>query len=187
MCHSELKDYESCISALDKCLKLNDIYAKAYMKRGETNMLLEDYEEAIKDFNQGRDLQDPLLDKSFKQKVDEALKIYKLFPLKDLYKILSIQRKADEIEIKKAYKIAALKWHPDKNSENEEQMVKSSKLIKKINEAMEILGDKHKRFKYDRDLEKQERGLKSSYYKDYEYDDDFWTDVPSKSRFQWRK
>jgi tetratricopeptide (TPR) repeat protein len=51
MCHSELKDYESCISALDKCLKLNDIYAKAYMKRGETNMLLEDYEEAIKDFN----------------------------------------------------------------------------------------------------------------------------------------
>jgi curved DNA-binding protein CbpA len=74
--------------------------------------------------------------------------------LKDLYKILSIQRKADEIEIKKAYKIAALKWHPDKNSENEEQMVKSSKLIKKINEAMEILGDKHKRFKYDRDLEK---------------------------------
>lgn len=90
------------------------------MKRGETNMLLEDYEEAIKDFNQGRDLQDPLLDKSFKQKVDEALKIYKKYPLKDLYRILNIQRKADEGEIKKAYKIAALKWHPDKNSENEE-------------------------------------------------------------------
>jgi tetratricopeptide (TPR) repeat protein len=47
MCHSELKDYESCIFALDKCLKLNEHYAKAYMKRGETNMLLEDYEEAI--------------------------------------------------------------------------------------------------------------------------------------------
>jgi tetratricopeptide (TPR) repeat protein len=51
MCHSELKDYESCIFALDKCLKLNELYAKAYMKRGETNMLLEDYEEAIKDYN----------------------------------------------------------------------------------------------------------------------------------------
>ena len=62
-------------------------------------------------------------------------------------------------------------------------MIKSSKLIKKINEAMEILGDKQKRMKYDRDLEKQERGLTSSYYKDYEYDDDFWSDVPSKSRF----
>lgn len=32
-------------------------------------------------------------------------------------------------------------------------MVKSSKLIKKINEAMEVLGDKTKRKKYDRDLE----------------------------------
>jgi curved DNA-binding protein CbpA len=36
-------------------------------------------------------------------------------------------------------------------------MAKSSKLIKKINEAMEILGDKQKRAKYDRDLELQER------------------------------
>ena len=51
MCYSESKDYESCIYALDKCLKLNENYAKAYMKRGETNMLLEDYEEAIQDFN----------------------------------------------------------------------------------------------------------------------------------------
>ena len=51
MCHSETKDYDSCIFALDKCLRLNEFYAKAYMKRGETNMLLEDYEEAIKDFN----------------------------------------------------------------------------------------------------------------------------------------
>ena len=46
-----------------------------------------------------------------------------------------------------------MKWHPDKNSESVEQMAKSSKLIKKINEAMEILGDKQKRLKYDRDLE----------------------------------
>jgi DnaJ-class molecular chaperone len=37
-----------------------------------------------------------------------------------LYKILNISRKADEQEIKKAYKVAALKWHPDKNNENEE-------------------------------------------------------------------
>ena len=33
------------------------------MKRGELNMLIEDYEDAIKDFNQGRDLHDPQLDK----------------------------------------------------------------------------------------------------------------------------
>ena len=41
--------------------------------------------------------------------------MYKRKPLKDFYKILNISRKADDLEIKKSYKIAALKWHPDKN------------------------------------------------------------------------
>ena len=115
-------------------------------------MTLEDYEEALKDFNQARDLQELPIDTSLKIKIEEALKMYKKKPIKDLYKILNISRKAEEQEIKKAYKAAALKWHPDKNSESEENMAKSSKLIKKINEAMEILGDKKKREKYDRDL-----------------------------------
>lgn len=45
------------------------------MKRGEINMILEDYEEAIKDFNQGRNMNDVMMEKSFKQKIDEALVI----------------------------------------------------------------------------------------------------------------
>ena len=79
--------------------------------------------------------------------------MYKLKPLKDFYKILNISRKAEDIQIKKAYKIAALKWHPDKNSESEEKLNKASKLMQEINKAMDILGDKLKRAKYDRDLE----------------------------------
>lgn len=152
LCYQELKDYEGCLLALDKSIRMNEGYTKAFIKRGETYMTLEDYEEALKDFNQARDLQELPIDTSLKIKIEEALKMYKKKPIKDLYKILNISRKAEEQEIKKAYKAAALKWHPDKNSESEENMAKSSKLIKKINEAMEILGDKKKREKYDRDL-----------------------------------
>jgi tetratricopeptide (TPR) repeat protein len=50
-----LKDHEGCLQALDKCITLNDSYTKAYIKRGETYMTLEDYEEALKDFNHARD------------------------------------------------------------------------------------------------------------------------------------
>lgn len=39
---------------------------------------------------------------------------------KDYYAILGLSRDAGEDDIKKAYKKAALKWHPDRNAGSEE-------------------------------------------------------------------
>ncbi|MFQ5943287.1 MAG: DnaJ C-terminal domain-containing protein [Anaerolineales bacterium] len=62
---------------------------------------------------------------------------------KDYYKILGVDRGADDKEIKSAYRKLALKYHPDKNPDSEEH-------FKEINEAYEVLGDSDKRSKYDR-------------------------------------
>jgi curved DNA-binding protein len=64
---------------------------------------------------------------------------------KDYYKILGVDKKASQDEIKKAYRKLAVKYHPDKNKDNAEAENK----FKEINEANEVLRDKEKRKKYD--------------------------------------
>ncbi|CAM9493291.1 unnamed protein product, partial [Choristocarpus tenellus] len=63
---------------------------------------------------------------------------------KDYYKALGVDRKADETAIKKAYRKAALKWHPDKNKAED-----APKKFQEISEAFEVLSDPAKRRAYD--------------------------------------
>lgn len=64
----------------------------------------------------------------------------------DLYNALGIPRGASDADIKKAYRKAALQWHPDKNPENKEQ---AEVMFKNIAKAYEVLSDAQKRSLYD--------------------------------------
>tara|TARA_Y100000389_G_scaffold123346_1_gene120651 strand:- start:4383 stop:4811 length:429 start_codon:yes stop_codon:yes gene_type:complete len=64
----------------------------------------------------------------------------------DYYKILEIDKTADDNTIKKAYRRLAAKWHPDKNINNKEL---AEKKFKEINEAHETLKDNNKRHMYN--------------------------------------
>ncbi|XP_066591006.1 dnaJ homolog subfamily B member 6-like isoform X2 [Prorops nasuta] len=64
----------------------------------------------------------------------------------DYYRVLEISRTATGVEIKKAYRKLALRWHPDKNPENLEE---ANKKFKEISEAYEVLSDDKKRRVYD--------------------------------------
>lgn len=63
----------------------------------------------------------------------------------DYYKILGVDRNADQKEIKSAYRKLARKHHPDLNPDNSE----AKKNFQQINEAHEVLSDPEKRKKYD--------------------------------------
>jgi curved DNA-binding protein len=65
---------------------------------------------------------------------------------KDYYKVLGVDRKASEEEIRKAYRKLAKQYHPDYNPNNKQ----AEERFKEINEAYEVLSDAKKRSHYDR-------------------------------------
>ena len=65
--------------------------------------------------------------------------------LKDYYKTLEVAPVATELEIKKAFRRLALKYHPDKNEDNTFATVH----FRELQEAYEILSDKQQREEYN--------------------------------------
>lgn len=64
---------------------------------------------------------------------------------KDYYKILGVDRKASDDDIRKAYRKLAKQHHPDYNPNNKQ----AEDRFKEINEAYEVLSDAKKRSHYD--------------------------------------
>ncbi len=64
---------------------------------------------------------------------------------KDLYKILGVGRKASDVEIKKAYRKLARKYHPDLNPGDKN----AEKRFKEIQEAYAVLSNSKKKKQYD--------------------------------------
>ncbi|KAG1670447.1 hypothetical protein FOA52_010183 [Chlamydomonas sp. UWO 241] len=63
-----------------------------------------------------------------------------------LYDVLCVARDVEEDGIKKAYRKQALIWHPDKNAHRPEE---AAEKFKELQNAYEILSDKHERAWYD--------------------------------------
>ena len=63
---------------------------------------------------------------------------------KDYYKVLGVERTADQDSIKQAFRRLAAKYHPDRN-----QAKGAEERFKEINEANEVLSDTTKRARYD--------------------------------------
>ena len=65
---------------------------------------------------------------------------------KDYYEILGVNKNANADELKKAYRALAMKYHPDRNPDNQN----AAKTFQEINAAYDVLKDPQKKAAYDR-------------------------------------
>lgn len=64
---------------------------------------------------------------------------------RDYYESLGVHKNASDVEIKKAYRALAMRYHPDRNQEDKDAEAK----FKEIAEAYEVLSEPSKRANYD--------------------------------------
>ncbi|CZT52538.1 related to tetratricopeptide repeat protein 2 [Rhynchosporium secalis] len=143
LCKNKLKDYNGAIEDCERAIQLDPSYTKA--KKTKANALGQsgNWEAAVRELKELAE-QDPS-DATIAKEIRNAELELKKSKRKDYYKLLGIEKDADDTQIKKAYRKAAIIHHPDKNRDDEH----AEERFKDIGEAYECLSDPEKRARYD--------------------------------------
>jgi DnaJ homolog subfamily C member 7 len=140
---------------LDTMLKANPDDGKVIVKKGDLLMMQERYDEALHIYNSAKECSEPPA--NLREKLREAQLEIKKAKRKDYYKILGVDKNAADGTIKKAYKVAAIKNHPDKHSgKSQEDIDAAEAQFKEIGEAYGVLGDEKKKQMYDQGADIEE-------------------------------
>jgi DnaJ family protein C protein 7 len=143
LCLIKLKDYTGAIADCERALQLEPSYTKARKTKATALGASGNWEEAVKVLKAIQE-SDPS-DQNIAKEVRKAELELKKSKRKDYYKILGIDKDANENDIKKAYRKLAIVHHPDKNPDDEG----AAERFKDIGEAYETLSDPQKRARYD--------------------------------------
>ncbi|KAK9509913.1 hypothetical protein O3M35_004802 [Rhynocoris fuscipes] len=156
---SKLGRLNEAVSDCTAALKLDPNYIKALLRRAKCYMDLQQYEEAVQDYekaakmDKSRDIRKLLSDAKLELKKSQR---------KDYYKILGVDKTASTEDIKKAYRKRALVHHPDRHANaSEGEKKEQEKKFKEVGEAYGVLSDPQKRARYDngQDLEELSSGM----------------------------
>lgn len=135
LCRIKLKQYEEAIWDCDKAISLDPAYTKARKTKANALGQAEKWEDAIREWKAIQELEPE--DRNIAKEVRKAELELKKSLRKDYYKILGIEKTADENQVKKAYRKLAIVHHPDKNPGDATAEVR----FKDISEAYETLSD----------------------------------------------
>ncbi|KAK2074376.1 hypothetical protein P8C59_008584 [Phyllachora maydis] len=143
LCRLKLKQFDDAVSDCDKAIALDSSYLKARKTKANALGQADRWEEAVREWKAIQEHEPE--DRSIAKEIRKAELELKKAQRKDYYKILGVDKNADEPTIKKAYRKLAIVHHPDKNPGDSAAEAR----FKDISEAYETLSDPQKRARYD--------------------------------------
>ena len=148
-----LKRGKEAVEAANTAIGVDDGHVDAYMARGAARLVLEQWQDAVNDYQQA--VQKDAHNQRAQDGLRHAQAQLKISLQKDYYKELGVSRSASEREIKKAFRKLALQYHPDKleseqREEGDRKREQAEKKFREIAEAYEVLSDDELKGKYDR-------------------------------------
>jgi DnaJ homolog subfamily C member 7 len=161
-CQMKLRNFQAAVSDSSQAIANDETYLKAYMRRAECYKEIggvEALDFAMRDFQKAKTMAGE--GTSTARDLDRSMRDVKLLlkkaKRKDYYALLGVHERATEEEIKKAYKKAALKYHPDRQArKSEAEKAVATQKFKDCAEGLEILSDPQKRHMYDRGMDLEE-------------------------------
>ncbi|KAJ3136556.1 DnaJ sub C member 3 [Physocladia obscura] len=137
-----------------KTIELDSSNSEALYFRGELRLKKDEFEEAVRDFENARNVNQQ--DRRILEAYEKAKRLLEQSKKKDYYKVLEVPRLASKKEIKKAYRKLAQQWHPDKyvGELTKDQVLEK---MSAINEAYEVLSDDEKRQQFDNGVDPNEQ------------------------------
>jgi len=162
--YKELGNARGGVDDCSRVIAMDALFTKAYVRRARCYLILEDYENAHKDFMAAHKLDPEDRDISAESKNCE-IKMQREAN-RDYYELLGVSRTTfSEKELKQKYRELSLRWHPDKCvSFSEEERTVAERKFKLISEAYSVLSDMQKRREYDLKLERTR--LRSAFHAD---------------------
>ncbi|KAI8612005.1 DnaJ domain-containing protein, partial [Chytriomyces sp. MP71] len=142
-----------CTTAIELLQKLffptnRALFLKLHLRRADSYLKQEAYDKAVRDYHVCAEIKPE--DREIAGALKRAQKAEKMAKRKDYYKILGVEKGADDGAVKKAYRKMALQYHPDKQAAlPEEERLECDTKFKEISEAYSVLSDPQKKEMFD--------------------------------------
>jgi tetratricopeptide (TPR) repeat protein len=139
------RDPKVALEILNQLIDSNPNFHELYLERGDLNIDLKEYDAAIFDFTI---VQRASPNQRAQEGLQRANDLKKQATFVDHYAILGVTKRATIDEVKQAYKKMARQWHPDRFGDPVKKK-EAEVMMKKLNTAVDILGDREKKRRYD--------------------------------------